>query len=755
MATLVLSVAGAAIGGAIGGPIGAFAGRAIGALAGSVIDSALFGQKQRVEGPRLADTKVSTSTYGVPIALLFGAVRIGGNVIWASDLRERAHRRRVGGKGGRRGTATTWTYSCDLAVAFGAGPAAAIPRLWGDGKLLAEGTVCRRAASLALYLGTEAQMPDPTIEAAVGIGNTPAYRGIVYAVFADLQLADFGNRIPLITAEIAGPPRSAGGVIGALAGRAGVGSQVCVASLGEPVAGYSIARAVSARAAIEEIAFAFGAEGSQVPGGVVMRRRGQGATGGLDYDQIGCAENDPPEDDRIVVARGEEAALPREVTFTFADPARDYQENTARSFRQAGRGEGKVAVELPLVLAAADAKARAEQIHRDLWASRSTVERIGLPPRFNAVQAGDRFDVRLASGWQRLALTRVAVGANGLVEAAAVLEQPETWLPHAAPADSGTVPGNLAPQIVPTIAHLLDLPMLAAQDDDAGFYAALGGGAGWRLAELYRSPDGVDFAFLLASDLAAVLGTATNALGSGPAAIMDHANTLNVTLANPSHELESVTFDALLRGANAALVGGEIIQFQTATLAGPGQYVLSGLLRGRLGTDDAIAGHAPGARFVLLDGTEAIARVRDGLALAGVVNTYRAVSLHQPFGDAAPFSFTNSARSLRPYAVVHLAGARDGAGNLTITWHRRTRVPSPWADGADAPLGETAERYEIDIRNAADTATLRTLAVTTPGAVYSAAEQTADFGSVQGSVRVRVFQISGTVGRGIMRGAIL
>lgn len=71
------------------------------------------------------------------------------------------------------------------------------------------------------------------------------------------------------------------------------------------------------------------------------------------------------------------------------------------------------------------------------------------------------------------------------------------------------------------------------------------------------------------------------------------------------------------------------------------------------------------------------------------------------------------------------------------------------------PLGEAAERYEIDIRNAANTATLRTLSTTSPGATYTAAEQTADFGAPQAAVRVRIQQISDTVGRGAAREAIL
>jgi hypothetical protein len=71
------------------------------------------------------------------------------------------------------------------------------------------------------------------------------------------------------------------------------------------------------------------------------------------------------------------------------------------------------------------------------------------------------------------------------------------------------------------------------------------------------------------------------------------------------------------------------------------------------------------------------------------------------------------------------------------------------------PLGEAAERYEVDIRNAANTATLRTISTTSPTAIYTAAEQSADFGAPQSTIRVRVHQISDTVGRGIAREAIL
>src|SRR3546814_5420382 len=53
-----------------------------------------------------------------------------------------------------------------------------------------------------LHSGGEDQAVDPLIAAAEGVGATPAHRGIAYAVFEDLSLADYGNRIPSLTFEV-------------------------------------------------------------------------------------------------------------------------------------------------------------------------------------------------------------------------------------------------------------------------------------------------------------------------------------------------------------------------------------------------------------------------------------------------------------------------------------------------------------------------------------------------------------------------
>ena len=78
MATLVLGAAGSALGGSLFGTIGAIAGQAAGALAGSFVDNAIFGTNRTIEGARLTDLQVQSSTEGLPVPRVYGRVRIAG-----------------------------------------------------------------------------------------------------------------------------------------------------------------------------------------------------------------------------------------------------------------------------------------------------------------------------------------------------------------------------------------------------------------------------------------------------------------------------------------------------------------------------------------------------------------------------------------------------------------------------------------------------------------------------------------------------
>ena len=191
MATLLFS----ALGSLVGGPVGGF----IGAMAGRQADMAIFGGGTR-EGPRLNELAITTSTYGTILPRVLGRMRIPGTIIWSTDLIEHSDRQ-GGGKG--RPSVTTYSYSVSFAVALTSSPLAAIGRMWADGQLLrgAAGDL-KVGGSIRFYPGSGNQPADPLIAAAESIARCPAFRGLAYVVFEDLQLADFGNRIPTLSFEV-------------------------------------------------------------------------------------------------------------------------------------------------------------------------------------------------------------------------------------------------------------------------------------------------------------------------------------------------------------------------------------------------------------------------------------------------------------------------------------------------------------------------------------------------------------------------
>ncbi|MEM1298707.1 MAG: glycoside hydrolase/phage tail family protein [Pseudomonadota bacterium] len=203
MATVVLSLAGAAAGSSLGGSVLGLSaltlGRAAGAIAGTFIDQAVLGTgSAAVETGRARSLRIQSSTEGAPMPQCFGRVRLAGQLIWASRFLETVRNTTRGGKatgGGQR--VREFSYSISFAVGLCEGPIERIGRVWADGKLLDLTGVNYR-----IYHGTEEQIPDPKIEAVEGAGRVPAYRGVAYVVFEDLPVGQFGNRIPQLNFEV-------------------------------------------------------------------------------------------------------------------------------------------------------------------------------------------------------------------------------------------------------------------------------------------------------------------------------------------------------------------------------------------------------------------------------------------------------------------------------------------------------------------------------------------------------------------------
>lgn len=165
-------------------------------------------------GPRLEDTSATPIGYGQSINYVKGLRRVTATVIHQFPLVETVNEEKVesGGKGGSTSyNSTTYTYSATFAVMICAQRIQGVRRIWLNSKLFYEnrpfmsGDIAQARdaaqAKFNIYNGTTTQAPDPILQARLG-NRTPAYRGRAYIVFDDLQLEEFGNRVPVVDVEV-------------------------------------------------------------------------------------------------------------------------------------------------------------------------------------------------------------------------------------------------------------------------------------------------------------------------------------------------------------------------------------------------------------------------------------------------------------------------------------------------------------------------------------------------------------------------
>lgn len=169
---------------------------------------------KKVQGPRLDDTKLASAAYGAPMAYVEGHPRLAGNIVWCIDpKREVATETTQDGKGGPGVDTKTFTYEVDLRVVLSENPGVKPRRIWSNGALVWSAAAEADAETLLtqsnltswrdmrVYDGNPTQMPDPTEEAYVGLGNSPAYRDRSSIVFVGLNLGQSGQ-FPVLTIEV-------------------------------------------------------------------------------------------------------------------------------------------------------------------------------------------------------------------------------------------------------------------------------------------------------------------------------------------------------------------------------------------------------------------------------------------------------------------------------------------------------------------------------------------------------------------------
>ena len=163
----------AAYAGATAAGYAAYAG--IAAMAAQGLAQMAFAKKTKINqtGSRLTDLKMATSSLGVGIPWWYGTGRGAGNMIYGPPFTEIVNTSTESsgkGGGGTETTTTTYTYTCNCAFLLGKGVIKGVKRIWAEGELVYDldlnntGYVGDLQSKIKVYLGTEDQMPDPTIE---------------------------------------------------------------------------------------------------------------------------------------------------------------------------------------------------------------------------------------------------------------------------------------------------------------------------------------------------------------------------------------------------------------------------------------------------------------------------------------------------------------------------------------------------------------------------------------------------------------
>lgn len=473
---------------------------------------------------------------------------------------------------------------------------------------------------------------------------------------------------------------------------------------------------------------------------------------------LGGASASSAQSDRLTTTTGMDKDIPQEVDLTYSDPDRDYQsgnalwrrpENTQSSVTNAG-------FSTPAVMTKGEATAVCMKKLAELWAGRDSYQHAALVP-YVIAEPADPVTISRNGKTFEAVLTSVTITPDLVMAFEAVSCFGKLYLMTATGSDSTFVPQRVA-LIAPPEIEVMDTSLLRQSDDSPGNYATVGPAipdAIWVGGTAQKSADDVSWGDIAKFGQAPTWGKTQTVLADCPRwTVWDRSSIATVRLESGS--LTSMNEDALVDdpSVNLFLIGDELVQGASCLQVDTDLWSVSTFLRGRLGTEAFVTGHGIGDRFIAIN-SEWVASIPYPASEIASLRYYRAIN-----GSASPISpvrrVTQVTRRLMPRAPYFVRGARGMGGDLTVVWTRRSRVPGRqlW----DSPLFEASESYEVDVldggggvkRTITATASAGGSVVTplSQTVLYTAADQTADFGSLQANVSLKIYQLNGTLGRG-------
>jgi len=526
-----------------------------------------------------------------------------------------------------------------------------------------------------------------------------------------------------------------------------------VGALSSLVRGYRIGSIGSIRSCIEPLRACWPFDLVQAGYVIKAKPRTGSAVATVTATDLGASGLKEKPTVQITMTRETDASIPRRLTVRHLDVDREYETGEQFAERLNTVAISNQVLEYPIALTASEAAGTAETLLYQAWLDRVAIA-FALPSTYGAIEPTDIVNLPTPEGTISVRLEAIEYTSDSRLECKARMHAPAIYSPAAIGAASLVIPPGTITAVGASVYEILDVPYLPGQTAVSGVLVAMcGEKSGWAGGALIQSLDsGATWNTLSAFDPpGATIGTATNALGVVDSRLYDTASVLAIDLTHG--DLFSISEPEMFGGRNAFAYGAngrwEIISARTCVLQSGSAYLLSGLLRGQLGTESAMGLHAVGDALILLDAADLVP-IAMTTAIIGIPRDYRAITVYRDINTDASRAFSYQAVSLKPLSPIYLTGNRHpSTGDWSLTWVRRTRIGGEWRDAVDAELGETTEAYQVDIYTDGTFASIkRTLSIVAQACAYSSAEQVADFGSNQSTLHLKIYQMSSVVGRG-------
>lgn len=625
------------------------------------------------------------------------------------------------------------------------------------------GLYSRYADDITIHTGGASQAADSFLQSEQNAADTPAFRNRAYVVIENLQLADFGNRIPNFRFEVDqnGSALGCDEAISLIMQRHGFTTNDYDVSdcPTDEVIGYHVVGPKALNSQLEPILMAHDIRVRESGGKIHFFGKGEEGTFAIGSEDLAAHEDGSAPPSALTITDLDEHVLPKEVNISYLDEDNDCLRANQRWTRINPLGYGVDRVEIPIVMSGSDAKKIAIRAMWDAYRDRRTGA-FTLPPSAFTVEETDIITVTDGNESWRVRVHEINRGNNHIADLRGVIEEADTFDftpsaedPDSTP-DSGADPGSV-------LLAILDVgPLAEGHVSTPGLYFAASSfdqDDVWPGAGLYLSWDDVTYTYIQPKPVESDMGVTTGTLASAPTEYWDNVNTIQVEMFEGS--LASVTEAECLNGSNRMWFGtGEIIGFKTVSSDGSNKYTLSGLLRGLRNSQDYTGSHEEGELAVVLeDGLLGFHEITFGQV--GDTAYLKMVPIGGDIDEVEETEKTLAGRTCLCFSPC-AEKAWWANGDLKVDWKRRSRTLGRIFNEDGMPMIPSVEEYEVDIFSDAGYATLERTITSTASAngsvitptsqlmKYDSADITADGFSSTDTIYMKIYQIGSLLDRG-------